>query len=374
MRRLVFRQRDRWQEIVESKGFDFHTVGDRPYWNEAAAYAFTAGDLEALESATEELQRLCMLAAQFVIDHERFADLQIPVAAIPLIKDSWARETPSVYGRFDLAYRGVEPPKLLEYNAQTPTSLFEAGAIQWLWKEAVFPDNDQFNSLEPKLIAQWKACRPYLPGTVYFSALPEAEDQATCRYLASLAEAAEIPTRFIDLGDLGWLHGRFVDLENQTIENVFALYPWEWLMAEQSNRIAASFSTTTWIEPAWKMLWSNKAILAILWELFPGHPNLLEAHINTPAALQAFVRKPIYSREGANVAICGHGISSATGGQYGSEGYVFQELAELANIDGKYAVVGSWYVTDQGAAGIGIRESDGPITDKTAQFVPHFLE
>jgi glutathionylspermidine synthase len=37
-----------------------------------------------------------------------------------------------LYGRFDLAYRGDGPPKLLEYNADTPTALFEAAVVQWI--------------------------------------------------------------------------------------------------------------------------------------------------------------------------------------------------------------------------------------------------
>ncbi len=374
MRRCTLAPRANWQRVVEDQGFAFHTYEDRAYWDESVAYALNAQDLDVLERATEDLQQLCLKAAQYVIDGDRFHQMRIPASAVPLIKDSWERETPSVYGRFDLAYDGVNPPKLLEYNAQTPTSLFEAGAIQWLWKEAVFPANDQFNSIEPKLMAQWRECRAYLSDPLHFSSVASEEDVATAQYLASMANAAGLATQFIDLADIGWLNGLFVDLTNRPIRNIFALYPWEWLMTEQGQKIAASFRQTTWMEPAWKMLWSNKALLAILWELFPAHPNLLECYVDTPRLMASFVRKPIYSREGANVTVTDLLTVAATPGKYGSEGFVYQQLAPLAHFDEKYAVLGSWYITDQGPAGAGVRESDGPITDKTARFVPHFLE
>src|SRR5579875_1702274 len=135
MNRIALTPRTDWQHILESQGFDFHTRADGPYWNESAAYVLNARDVEVLEAATETLYQLCLEAAQHIIDHNLFHDMRIAEAAIPLILDSWNRESPSVYGRFDLAYDGANPPKLLEFNAQTPTSLLESAAIQWLWKE-----------------------------------------------------------------------------------------------------------------------------------------------------------------------------------------------------------------------------------------------
>jgi glutathionylspermidine synthase len=194
MNRYTLNPRRGWGSIVEAQGFSFHTRETGPYWDESAAYSFSEKDVSILERATEELQQLCLKAAQFILDQELFDELRIPEIARPLIRDSWERETPSVYGRFDLAYNGKSEPKLLEYNAQTPTSLLEAAAIQWLWKEDVRSRNDQFNSIEPKLQAQWKECRPYIKGQLYFSSLDNAEDRATVDYLASLAESVGFRT------------------------------------------------------------------------------------------------------------------------------------------------------------------------------------
>jgi glutathionylspermidine synthase len=374
MKRYQITPRKYWQGIVEAQGFSFHTRDNGPYWDESVCYELSARDLEAIETTTEELQALCLKAAQFIIDEELFSELRISEAAIPLIRSSWERETASVYGRFDLAYDGISAPKLLEYNAQTPTSLLEAAEIQWYWKEAVRRGKDQFNSIEPKLRSQWKACNGYIDKNVYFSSLDNEEDRATVDYLAAIAKGEGFLTSYIDIEELGWLNGQFVDLNNQTVKTIFALYPWEWLISEQADKITASFESTVWMEPAWKMLWSNKAILAILWKLFPGHPNLLEAHVGGPDSLTSWVEKPIYSREGSNITIREYGVTTnKTEGLYGKEGFVFQDVATTSCIDGNYAVIGSWYVTDQGAAGVGIRESSGPITDRTARFVPHYL-
>jgi glutathionylspermidine synthase len=374
MNRIVLNPRRGWESILEAQGFSFHTRDTGPYWDESAAYCFTATDVSVLERATEELQQLCLKAAQYIIDEELFFELRIPEIAWPLIRDSWERETPSVYGRFDLAYDGQSEPKLLEYNAQTPTSLLEAAAIQWLWKEDVRPRDDQFNSIEPKLQSQWKECRAYMDGRIYFSSLDNAEDRGTVDYLASLAESVGFRTSHLTLERIGWLNRRFVDETDIPIGSVFALYPWEWLIREQGQKIAESFAATIWMEPAWKMLWSNKALLPILWRIFPGHPNLLESYLDGPRSMTSYVRKPIYSREGANITVVDSIPVANTPGLYGGEGFVFQRLARLSHLHGKRAVIGSWYITDQGPAGIGVRESDGLITDNHARFVPHFLE
>jgi len=109
-----------------------------------------------------------------------------------------------------------------------------------------------------------------------------------------------------------------------------------------------------------------------LWELFPGHPNLLEARFGDAGSMDAWVRKPLLSREGANVTLHAAGEEIQTEGEYGEEGFVYQALAPLRCFDGKYPVIGSWLVGEE-AAGIGIRESDTPVTTNTSQFVPHLF-
>jgi glutathionylspermidine synthase len=377
MKRLPIKVRPNWQAEVERLDLTFHTPEGHPYWDESACYRFNAREVDQLEAATEELQRLCLLAGQFIIDNDRFDDFHIPPTARPFIRDAWEKEPPSIYGRFDLMYNGNSPPKLLEYNANTPTSLLEASVIQWYWHLDKMPGTDQFNSIHDKLIAQWRAILVYIKGNhLHFTAMNNAEDMATISYLRNTAEQGGIGTSTLGIDQIGWNERarEFRDLDERRIENIFSLYPWEWLLKDFPGPLLEVCPAMMWMEPIWKMMWSNKAILAVLWEMFPGHPNLLEAHLDGPHGLSEFVKKPLLSREGANVTLHPRSDEVSARGPYGREGYVYQALGPWASFDGMRPVLGSWYVTDQGAAGIGIRESDGPITDNLSRFVPHFFD
>src|ERR1039457_7488970 len=152
MRRIATAPRADWQKKVEEAGLTWHS-GERIYWNESAFYEFTAKEVDALEAATNELEAMTLAAAQHIIDNKLYSQLSIPEEAVPLIEASWEAEPPSLYGRFDLAYDGANPPKLLEYNADTPTSLVEAAVAQWYWLQDTFPRRDQFNSIHERLVA-----------------------------------------------------------------------------------------------------------------------------------------------------------------------------------------------------------------------------
>lgn len=379
MRRALGEPRRDWQARVESQGLVYHTPLGVPYWDESAHYVFKRGEIDVLEAATAELQRICLDAAQHVIDHDRFAEFGIPPNVVAAIKQSWDTEPPSIHGRFDLAYDGSGPPKLLEYNADTPTSLLEAAVVQWYWLQDVSPNDDQWNSIHERLVEKWRELKEYLWAPVYFAHVDarEHEDLMTVTYLRDTASEAGLGTLGIAMSEIGADDGRgeFVDLAGSRIASIFKLYPWEWMVHEAfGQRMLESLERQQIqvIEPIWKMLWSNKALLAVLWELFPHHPNLLEAHLNERGSLRSFAKKPLMSREGANVTLVRDGSVVATmDGDYGDEGYVFQELA-VAQIDGKYPVIGAW-VVDGVPAGMGIRESDTPITGNLARFVPHRL-
>ncbi|MGH9761406.1 MAG: glutathionylspermidine synthase family protein, partial [Blastocatellia bacterium] len=120
-----------WKHKVERLGLLYHDIApDRVYWNESAYYELTSPQVAQLEAATNELQRICLEAGQFIVDRNRFAEMGIPERIVPLIKTSWEAGGPALYGRFDLAWDGKSDPKLLEYNADTPTALLEAAVIQ----------------------------------------------------------------------------------------------------------------------------------------------------------------------------------------------------------------------------------------------------
>ena len=384
MQRIACPERDDWQSTADACGFDFHTIDGERYWDERGYYAFTLEEIEnQVERPTGEIEAMCLELVGRAIDDEEYLErLKIPPAYWPLISESWHRDEGSLYGRLDLNFDGHGPAKLLEYNADTPTSIFEAAVFQWTWLEQaidrqIIPRQaDQFNSIHERLIERWSKLGQgrhlHLTGT-----LENAEDAGTLAYLEDTAAQAGLATTLIDIEDIGWRDdGKFVDLDDRKIELVFKLYPWEWMFRDAFGAKLAE-APTRWIEPPWKAVLSNKGILPLLWEMFPGHPNLLPAYFeDDPRAAElgaSFVRKPLYSREGANVALISEGMAFASQeGPYGAEGFVRQAFATLRPFSRQYPVLGSWLV-DHTPCGLSVREDENPITGNTSRFLPHAI-
>lgn len=377
MKRLTVTPRDNWQAHMEQIGFTFHTPGST-YWCEDAYYEFSGNQVDHLETITEDLHAICLEAVDYVIRKNHFQKIGISEAGAELVRDSWRRKDRSLYGRFDLVYTSRGELKLLEYNADTPTSLFETAVAQWVWLEERFPDMDQFNSVHEKLMDAFAAVASER-GTAepfYFSCVRDhEEDRVTVEYLRDVALQAGFDARHIFIEDIGFSSetNGFYDLDENEIRCLFKLYPWEWLLSEDFGPYISAAELALF-EPAWKMLLSNKGILAVLWEMYPGHPNLLPAFFEPSELRDGYVRKPFFSREGANILMQDRRTNylEETDGSYGQEGYIYQEIARPPCFDGNYAIIGSWIINGQ-PAGIGIREDDTPITKNTSRFVPHLF-
>ncbi|MCJ1673395.1 MULTISPECIES: glutathionylspermidine synthase family protein [unclassified Rathayibacter] len=393
MRRHSLTPRPDWRARCDEVGFSFYDLpseGGRPYWNESAAYGFALAEIELLETATQELFDRCMDACEHVVRTGRLAEFGIPERFHELVRTSWDEDDPTVYGRFDLAYDGEGTVKLLEFNADTPTSLVETAAAQWQWlEETRGPEADQFNGLHEQLVEQWRHLRVDRwqldeGARLHLASLHDSgdgelivEDADTVAYMAETAAQAGFDPKLIFVEDIRYeLDGAgFLDADGEPIRRIFKLYPWEWMLGEQFGGLLLDRrERTRWVEPAWKLLLSNKQLLVVLWELFPGHPNLLPASVE-PLIGTAQVRKPRLGREGANVTIldADGAVVAENGGAYGEEGFVHQARADLARIDGRTVVIGSWIVGET-PAGIDVRETGGPITGDLAEFVPHFIE
>ncbi|NCI49284.1 glutathionylspermidine synthase family protein [Sediminibacterium roseum] len=375
MKRLTTTPRNQWQAEVEKLGFGFHTT-NVPYWDETVYYEMEMSEILFIEKATAELWDLSLGAVQHVMDNNLYSKFGIPEWIIPQIEKSWSEDHPAIYGRFDLCYKNGEL-KMLEFNADTPTSLYEAGIVQWFWLQDFDKQKDQFNSIHEKMIAYWKYLKTYLnPGALYFTCLKETlEDLTNVEYIRDCAIQAGLETKLVFIDDIGWNDNtkEFVDLENQPIKNIFKLYPWEWLLKDDFGKnILQDSNRALWIEPAWKMILSNKAILPVMWELYPDCPYLLPAYFEENK-LTNYVKKPILSREGANIDLVMKNISlQKTEGEYGAEGFIYQDLFTLPNFSGHYPVIGSWLI-GQEPAGMGIREADNLVTDNKSRFVPHLI-
>ena len=379
MQRHIIAPRPDWRRRVEDLGLLWHTDENTPYWSEDAFYSFSGDEISVIEQVSEELARLFLAAGQQVIDQRLFADFGIPDWCVPLIQDAWERELPALnHGRFDLGMGVDGQLKLFEFNCDTPTSLVESALVQWFWKEDVFVTHDQFNRVHEALIDRWRAIAPALPeGPVHFAHVPDrlGEDTLTTAYMMDLAREAGLDVRRITMADIGWKDGSdggFFDLEPYPITALYKLYPWEWLVAEPFGRhIAEDPRATCWIEPIWKMIWSNKAILPVLWQLFPDHPNLLWAGRLPPTA-NSYVSKPLLGREGSNITIIRDWSTLATSTGPYTGPVVYQGFCDVLSFDGHYPVIGSWMV-DGEAVGMGVREG-GRITTNRDRFTPHVIE
>ncbi|HCW06653.1 MAG TPA: glutathionylspermidine synthase family protein [Cytophagales bacterium] len=376
MKRHSIIPRENWRQRVEQIGFSFHTLDGVTYWDESAYYEFTRAEADKIEQSTNEIYQLCLHAVDHVVKKGLYDLFLIPHPFRDKIELSWKNREPSVYGRFDLVWDGDEKssPKMLEFNADTPTSLFEGAAVQWYWLSEIDSQKDQFNSIHEKLIGRWKELKNKIGDEcLYFSCLQQyPEDVVNVNYLRDCAAQAEIQTQFISLQDIGRENGSFIDLEGKPIRWIFKLYPWEWMVNEEFSDSLLKFNTN-WIEPIWKMILSNKAILPVLWKLFPGHPNLLESYFGDPHRLKSYAQKPLLSREGANVILIEDGkVISKTSGEYGEEGFIYQQLYKLPDFTNHRPVIGSWIIGEQ-SAGIGIRESKALVTDNFSRFVPHLI-
>ena len=384
MQRIACEERSDWRQSAEAIGFDFHTIDGERYWDERAYYSFTLAEIEnGFEAPTAELDAMCLEAvARAIADDQVMRRLAIPVQYWNWIARSWKTSQPSLYGRFDFSYDGRGPAKLLEYNADTPTTLLETGVFQWSWLEQsierkVLPASaDQYNSLHDHLISGLKTIGQ--GRRLHLTAMMDSqEDAGNIAYLEDCARQAGLTTNVLSIESIGKdKAGHFIDKDSRPIDLLFKLYPWEWMMRESFGK-SLSGSTTQFIEPPWKAILSNKGILPILWEMFPNHPNLLPAYFESdPQAAtlgQSYVRKPLYSREGANVELVVDGRPLDKGeGPYGAEGFIRQAAAELPAFDGNYAVVGSW-MANGAACGLLIREDRTPITRNTSRFLPHAI-
>lgn len=380
MKRITVAPRPDWQSEMARIGFNYHSI-DGNYWQEDACYVFTESQIDLLEDATNALHHMYVQAVAHVVKTGDYARLGIDDITAKQIEDSFGRQAPSLYGRFDLCFDGINPPKLYEYNADTPTALFEASVAQWYWLQAqggILRGADQFNNIHERLLVEFESLKPMLGyDTLYLTAVSDSiEDLTTTQYLQDVAIQAGLQTDYIDIGNIGYRmsDGQFTDLNDNIIRHLFKLYPWEWLLAEEFGQHIAS-SNIHLIEPAYKLLMSNKALLTVLWEMFPDHPNLLAASLNPNDISTNVVKKPFFSREGANISLTHANQTLSTHGQYGQEGYVYQEskpLPKFSNNQGQdvFAVIGSWIV-GHSAAGIGIREDSTLITKDTSLFVPH---
>ena len=406
MQKTPLSERPNWRDHARDVGFTFADMHGEPYWDETSAYAFTLDQIETdIEDPATELHAMCREAvAQIIASEQLMEGLAIPEEHRDLVAESWRSEDPEIYGRFDFSYNGNGPAKLLEYNADTPTSLYESAAFQWQWLEdqlaaGVLPEGtDQFNGIHEALVARFAEVFE-ADSDLHFTAVAgNPEDYGTVEAMGWAAREAGLGAHYCDLDKIALSEdGQFLDDEDRRIAVLFKLYPWEDLLRDEYAAHIAG-SGCLFLEPAWKAVLSNKGLLPVLWQMFEGHPNLLPAFFEqdiaeamsgqgsaAPECAAAFdraqaqlatghVRKPILSREGASVSIykAGEIIEQSTNTDYAEHPRIIQAYAPLPKFDGFRPVVGAWIVGHT-CAGIGMREDRSRITQDLSRFKPHYI-
>lgn len=408
MQRITHPPRPDWARRVETElGFVFHSPDGTVYWDETAHWAFSEAQIDQIEDAATAFHALALRAADRAVEQGRIGELGVPGFAVAAVAESWRRfrdgdmlEAP-IYGRLDLAWAGDGPPALLEYNAATPTSLYETSVVQWHWLEdagpSIQPGADQFNLLHEALVKAWRARGDALAGRpVHFTAADVAEDMATAGYLQAIATEAGLATKLVAINDIEFDEAdrRFFDPDGTPIEALFSLYPPEWMLREDWGAPlieAIEAGRLVLFEPLWKQMLS-KGILALMHEIAPDHPGLLKAAF-MPTAFgpgEQVVAKPMAGREGDGIEIVtlgpdGMPLPDSVVRQIGAgpriagdEGWVYQAFTPLAPAPGinggpaGHAVLGVWVISDKAVA-LGIREDAGAITGVASRFVPHLF-
>lgn len=350
-------------------------------------------EIDNYKQAVRQLYELYEKAAQYIIDTQRWNDAGIPDNAVEIIQYTWEHRHQHLhlYSRFDLS--GVingRPPKLIEFNADTATVIPETAIIQTeLLRHSDLRNVSQFNDLKASLSSQFERLshqNPHRPTAVLFSTLGHEEDALNADIIADTAKDIGYEIFYMPMEKVFFSpeEGIFMPVrkdEYLPIDFWFKLVPWEFIAWEEPKLMDILTQVVTKdlciiLNPAYTMLYQSKAMLNILWELFPNHPLLLETTLSPQAFKgRSYVEKVIYGREGENVKVfnpAGICLESCEG-EYGHFPSVYQAYEELPkDSDEEYYQAGIYY-TDKACA-LSYRRRDGLIIDTDAEFIGHFVK
>jgi len=380
-------------QYLETLGFVWHTDLDKSPYVSNQLVVLSEHEAEAYYEATNTLYDMYVEAAEYVIENNLFHEIGIPFNLIDVIKESWENDVHwHIYGRFDLA-GGIDgkPIKLLEFNADTPTALFETAIVQWaILKQNNMEESIQFNATYEALINNFKRLvtleedvsgfeENYDGWNFLFTSVKgNSEEENTVRLLQHIATEAGYNTEFAYIDDIEFDEKDGIFYNDVNYELWFKLIPWEDIALEESdlamlltniikNQKAIIFN------PAYTLLFQSKGLLKILWDLYPNHPLLLESSFE-PLEGQKQVQKPVFGREGGNVSILDKNASklASVDGDYGNHKMIYQAYTQLAtDAQGDSYQAGVFYAYE--ACGLGFRKG-GKILDNMSKFVGHIIK
>jgi len=380
-------------DYLESLGFVWHTDNDETPYISNELVVLSEEEAEAYYEATNTLYDMYVEAGEYVIENNLFHEIGIPFNLVEVIKESWENDVHwHLYGRFDLA-GGIDgkPIKLLEFNADTPTALFETAVVQWaILKQNGMEETAQFNALYEALLDNFKRLvtleedvsgfeERYEGWKFLFTSIRgNSEEENTVRLLQHIATEAGYDTQFAYIDEIEFSAEEGVFYHEENYELWFKLIPWEDIALEESdlamlltniikNQKAIIFN------PAYALLFQSKGLLKILWDLYPNHPLLLESSFE-PLDRQKQVEKPVFGREGGNVSILDADTATLEhiDGDYSNHKMVYQAYTELpTDQEGLSYQAGVFYAYE--ACGLGFRKG-GKILDNMSKFVGHIVK
>lgn len=379
---------------LESIGFVWHTDSDNSSYVSDEIVVVSENEANAYYEATNELYDMFAQAGQYVVDNDLFHELNIPFNLVEIIKESWENDVHwHLYSRFDLA-GGIDgkPIKLIEFNADTPTSLFETAIIQWaMLKANGLDESSQFNNLYEALkdnfkriitldsdIEKFEEYYSNLGWKILFSSISSsAEDINTTKLLEHIASEAGFNTDFEFIENVQFSdEGIFKD--DELFEFWFKLIPWENIAIEESELALIlteiiKEKKAIIFNPAYTLMFQSKGFMKILWDLYPNHPLLLETSFE-PLVGKKQVEKRCFGREGSNVKIINadQSIEEETSGEYEGHKAVYQEYVEFPkDSNGNSYQAGVFYAYE--ACGLGFRKG-GKILNNMSKFVGHIVK
>ena len=378
---------------LESIGFGWHTDLDGSRYIADELVSITDDEAEKFYEAANELYDMYVAAAKYVIDNDLFHELGIPFNLVNIIKASWENDVHwHIYGRFDLA-GGIDgkPIKLIEFNADTPTSLFETAIIQWaMLKFNNINEAKQFNNLYEALVENFKRLITLEEDTSKFDEYYEGwkilfssiagnnEDENTTRLLEAAARDAGFECGFAFVDEIGFDDDEGIFWNEKNWEYWFKLIPWEMIAIDESDlaliiKNIINNQKAIILNPAYTLLFQSKGIMKILWDLYPNHPLLLQSSFE-PLDGKKQVKKPFLAREGANVSIINSdgSIEAQNGGEYDNGKFLYQEFAEFAKDSNGDSYQAGVFFAFEGCA-LGFRKGKD-IIDNYSKFVGHIIE
>ncbi|ARQ97984.1 glutathionylspermidine synthase family protein [Campylobacter lanienae] len=378
---------------LESIGFGWHTDLDGSRYIADELVSITDDEAEKFYEAANELYDMYVAAAKHVIDNDLFHELGIPFNLVDIIKASWENDVHwHIYGRFDLA-GGIDgkPIKLIEFNADTPTSLFETAIIQWaMLKFNNINEAKQFNNLYEALVENFKRLITLEEDTSKFDEYYEGwkilfssiagnnEDENTTRLLEAAARDAGFECGFAFVDEVGFDDDEGIFWNEKNWEYWFKLIPWEMIAIDESDlaliiKNIINNQKAIILNPAYTLLFQSKGIMKILWDLYPNHPLLLQSSFE-PLKGKKQVKKPFLAREGANVSIINSdgNIEAQNGGEYDNGKFLYQEFAEFAKDSNGDSYQAGVFFAFEGCA-LGFRKGKD-IIDNYSKFVGHIIE